>query len=732
MKRHRTFFASLAAGLLAALTVAASSTGLAARPSAHPQPAAAEGRAPRKRALLVGISNYKRKGADDEWWNLNTELDLELLTKVLVEKFKFAPGDIVTLRDAQATKHAILGEWRKLVAQTAKGDVVFVHFSGHGDSIPDDNGDEIDGKDESLVPFDYASKKNPANNIRDDEIGKLLGDLKQREPGNVTVSIDSCYSGTATRGDYVTRGGGGGDAKPEGESPSGLREKSASYSKDYVFLAASNPRQLAKEIDYDKRRMGVYTFALVKALSEATPRTTYRDLFERVNDIITTKRGDQNPQFEGSPDELVFDGTAVRQERYVSVVRPVGTKASAEKAVLQTGRLLGATPKSRYAIYAAGTKDPQEKDALKLAEGEIIEVDATASVLKLDRPVAADKLSAARAFETQHFYEDAPLRVVLLRDVRRVRGGEAVASAFVHGQARGGTGLGVAEFSEAGPDEGLNGEAYDVKVYPAGEREVRDKVVPAGFKGLVMERKDGSILATVSEERDLTAEIRDALERESRFRVIKGLKDNEDPRLKIDLRIVPVEVKFDTKGNILSTTPKPDLARNAGGMPVFKLGDHFMLEVENQGDLDVYVTILNLRSDGTVAPGFPQTKPWLPPADNLIPRGKTVRIPPPYVFVITEPLGEESFRAIATIAPTDFSPLLDEQFIGRARGGDGAISKMLAEVGRGRTRGGENQTAHSPLARILLASSVGTRSALAGAPPPSWATSSFTFIVKGK
>ncbi len=354
------------------------------------------GKSPRKRALLVGISKYQRGGKPEEWANLNTDLDLQLLQKVLIEKFQFAPADIVILKDAKATKNGILTAWRNIAAQTQKGDVLFVHYSGHGDSIPDDNGDEIDGKDESLVPFDYASKKDFSKNLRDDEIGKILDELKVKQPGNVTISLDSCYSGTATRGDYAARGGNdSSDIKPETESPSGLEDK-IKYPKEYVFLAASSPRQTAKETSYDDtRRMGVFTLALVKALTDATPRTTYRDLFERLNDTVTTIRRDQNPQLEGSLDELVFDGAAVKQERFVAV-KPLASGKKEDRAILQTGALQGATAQSQYAIYEAGTKNPEDKDAVKLASGEIVEVGATTAVIKLDQPIEAAKLRTAR------------------------------------------------------------------------------------------------------------------------------------------------------------------------------------------------------------------------------------------------------------------------------------------------------------------------------------------------
>ncbi|HEY0173821.1 MAG TPA: caspase family protein [Pyrinomonadaceae bacterium] len=738
MKVRRKSCAGFVASLLAALAVAVSLTG-----SGAPHPAQAASfvavAEPRRLALLVGISNYQRRGAPDEWGHLNTELDLELLQQVLVDKFKFAAADITVLRDKKATRDAILSEMRNLVARAGRGDVVFLHYSGHGDTIPDDNGDEVDGRDESLVPFDYVSKKDHSKNIRDDEVGKILDELKKKGPASVTVSLDSCYSGTATRGDYAGRGGSGDFAKPDDESPSGLMDKNASFPSSYVFLAASSPRQTAKETDYDgKQRIGVYTLALVKALNEATPRTTYRDLFERINDIVTSKRGDQNPQLEGQPDGLVFDGTAVRQERYAQV-KPAAAGKKNDKAILRTGRLLGATAKSRYALYGPGTKSPDDKEAVKLTEGEIVEVGATSSVIRLDRPIEAETLKTARAFETQHYYEETALKVYL-QDLRRVKGGEAALTEFVGDGARGGPSSGgqsfnLAVFKESKADESLRGEPYDVRVYPAGEREVKDGIVPAGFAGVVLERKDGSTLAAVAEGENLSRQVKEALERENRFRVIKGLGESEDPRLKVGLRLVPADVEFNAARQVVKVTSRGEAAREAGGRPEFKVGDYFMLEVENRGDLDVYVTILDLRPDGKIGPGFPQDVSGTP--DNLIRRGSKVLIPLPYVFRVTEPLGEESFRLIATLEPTDFTPLIDEELISRARAGsrgDGVVARLLDELGRGRTaRGGPvNNAAQSPLGRILLASAVGTRSNLAASAPPSWATSSFTFVVKEK
>lgn len=699
-----------------------------------------EDKTPRKRALLIGISKYERAGKTDNWWNLNTELDIRLLSDVLIEKFKFAKEDITVLQNEKATSENILGELRKIAVQTQKGDIVFVHFSGHGASIPDNNKDELDGMDESLVPFDYVSRKDFSKNIRDDEIGKLLDELKKKQPGNVTVSFDSCYSGTATRGDFLVRGGGNETFQSENESPSGLIDKNASYPKDYVFLSAANARQVAKETIYEnngvKERMGAFTFGLVNALSKANSRTTYGDLRELINDYMTANNFSQSPQVEGSLNEIVFDGTAVRQERYVSVL-PKGNEAKTDRAVLQTGKLQGATVNSRYAIYAAGTKDPNDKNAVKIADGEIIETEGLRSLIKLDKAVDSAQLRTARAFETEHNYADSQIKVIL-QNVGQVNGGKEVIAEFVKPKSRGGieneNSFEIAEFAEITADANLRGADYDIKIYPAGKKEIADKIVASGFRGLVMERKDGSILRIISENLDLRDEIKAGLERENRFRVVKSLADNEDPRLKVSVKVVAADVVKNLSDEITKAVPRGDIPRNNGGQAELKVGDYIMLEVENTGEFDAYYTILNLTADGKIAPAFPH--PQVPKmTDNFIKKGQKITLPYPFVFEVKEPLGEESFRVIATGELADFSPLIDEELIAQARGaqsrGENPLTEIMEELNRA-NRGKENNALKSPLGRILLTANIGRGPGLARTVPPSWSTNSFTYLVKGK
>ena len=91
----------------------------------------------------------------------------------------------------EPTRDNIIAAYQQLVADSQPGDCCFCHYSGHGGKLRDDDGDEADGYDETLVPVDYAS----AGQIRDDDIFQVLvGPMA--EGVLVTSVMDCCHSGT--------------------------------------------------------------------------------------------------------------------------------------------------------------------------------------------------------------------------------------------------------------------------------------------------------------------------------------------------------------------------------------------------------------------------------------------------------------------------------------------------------------------------------------------------------
>ena len=90
----------------------------------------------------------------------------------------------------------IINAFRALVSETQAGDSCFFHYSGHGGRLRDEDGDEEDGYDETLIPVDYQS----AGQIRDDVVySELVG--RMPEGSTLTCLMDCCHSGSVRKCD---------------------------------------------------------------------------------------------------------------------------------------------------------------------------------------------------------------------------------------------------------------------------------------------------------------------------------------------------------------------------------------------------------------------------------------------------------------------------------------------------------------------------------------------------
>jgi len=165
-------------------------TAIAAVPASaptRPQPVAGPRTGGHRLALCIGIDKYPGNNALHGCVN-----DARQWKKTLEGALHFDRVDILV--NEKATRKGIATAVSGLLADAKAGDTVVLHYSGHGTTLPDDDGDETDGTDEAIVPVDF----NKAQFITDDDIrGFLLKDLK---PGvSLTVFMDCCHSGTITR-----------------------------------------------------------------------------------------------------------------------------------------------------------------------------------------------------------------------------------------------------------------------------------------------------------------------------------------------------------------------------------------------------------------------------------------------------------------------------------------------------------------------------------------------------
>ena len=119
-----------------------------------------------------------------------------------------------TLVNRQATKVGIVRAFKRMIASCKQGDVVYIHYSGHGQQMTDVHNDEKDGLDECWIPYDAYRKVSKTyhgeKHLTDDELNVYLNAIRHKigEKGKLLVVIDACHSGDGTRGDdnEVVRG----------------------------------------------------------------------------------------------------------------------------------------------------------------------------------------------------------------------------------------------------------------------------------------------------------------------------------------------------------------------------------------------------------------------------------------------------------------------------------------------------------------------------------------------
>ena len=261
------------------------------------------------------------------------------------------------------TRENILRQLGRLADIVQPGDRVVFHFSGHGSNQPDapSNRDELDGRDEILLPADVRKYRLRTGSvpgcITDDELWEHVRAI--RDAGaTVWLSLDCCHSGGATRGD-------GSQTRDVDPSVLGVPEEpgvpksapplpAADDLSGVVTLTAAHSDQRAVERVLPRnrrargrRRHGLYTFLLARTLQRYGGDLTFGEVHAHLlAGYADQGRDDVAPTVEGRSDLRVW--------RSPARTPPLQLYAGDNGLVLKAGVLRGVCAGTVLEVYRPG------------------------------------------------------------------------------------------------------------------------------------------------------------------------------------------------------------------------------------------------------------------------------------------------------------------------------------------------------------------------------------------
>jgi predicted phosphodiesterase len=301
------------------------------------------------------------------------------------------------------TYENIVAAFKSLTTKAQPGDQVYIHYSGHGGRtptlFPKLKGEN--GLDESLVPTDIGNEG--TRYVRDVEMSHLIKGMTDKGL-LVTMVLDSCHSGGATRGlgGGAVRGISSVDTtkRPTDSLVASNEELAQTWltlnagkrsvstvsgwlpqMNGYVLIAACRANELANEFPFDgNENNGALTYWLLDALKQNGPGLTYRMLYNRIVGKVHSKFVEQTPQLEGDGNREVFGSNHVQSPYAVNVLK---VDAAKNRLLLNTGRTQGVSKGTQFAVYAATADFTNTEEQLAVVElDEPKETETWANIVK--------------------------------------------------------------------------------------------------------------------------------------------------------------------------------------------------------------------------------------------------------------------------------------------------------------------------------------------------------------
>lgn len=576
-------------------------------------------------ALLIGIDYYMYRALPDGTYYKSLKgsvRDIDQAEEFLRTRLGMGDNQIVRLASTEGEDKKPVGPeeqwptyenmvsafWQvKKMAQP--GDRVFIHYSGHGGRTKTAYQElKATGLDEALVPTDIGDPN--ARYLRDVELAYLLQEMADKNL-IVTMVLDSCHSGGATRGlsDVTVRGVEEIDTteRPTDSlvaSPDELihvwqrRQRGATRAvsqvegwlpepEGYVLLTACRAQEFAVEYAFDgENKHGVLTYWLMDGLQQLGPGLTYRHLHNRILAKVHTQFNRQTPQLMGEGDRRVFGSEQVRANFAVTVM---DVDMPNHRIKLEAGQVHGLRKGAEFAVYP-GRGTNFEDDATRLARAKIIERRATESwarLLDLQQEAVIEQGDQAVLLNPASIRLQRAVCLVeqdnLPASIDQEKAQEAIRIALETNQT-----------SFVTLVEGGGLVNFQVAVNFRGEYEFWDSA------GSLLPNLLPPIKINASGAADKVVQ---RLIHLTKYYNVQEL-DNTDVRsplagkLKVELMGLQDGFKWGDK-------PIPQPLTHPSHTPVFKPGDYFCLQIQNASDQVLNITALALQADWSIGQIYP-------------------------------------------------------------------------------------------------------------------------------
>jgi len=112
----------------------------------------------------------------------------------LVRSAGIPDSNVTELLERHCHRDGVLGAIKKVGSTCGPNDTFLFYYTGHGDTMPDQDGDEDDGQDEAMCTPDRMGNINQGTYLRDDDFANCIVACVKAK--HIIVIVDACHSGT--------------------------------------------------------------------------------------------------------------------------------------------------------------------------------------------------------------------------------------------------------------------------------------------------------------------------------------------------------------------------------------------------------------------------------------------------------------------------------------------------------------------------------------------------------